>query len=118
MTHKRLFIPGPTEVRVENLAALARPQVGHRSEEFKQLYRSVVPRLRQLMQTRGKATVQLASAPGTQPEYRCQHERKADNEAPAQAYQKATCLRVPGHGAHNSCIHATSTASNTMFRSL
>ena len=27
MPHKRLFIPGPTEVRSENLAALARPQV-------------------------------------------------------------------------------------------
>ena len=27
MPHKRLFIPGPTEVRVENLAALARPNL-------------------------------------------------------------------------------------------
>ena len=27
MNHKRLFIPGPTEVRPENLAALAQPQV-------------------------------------------------------------------------------------------
>ena len=34
MPHKRLFIPGPTEVRPENLLALATPQIGHRGEEF------------------------------------------------------------------------------------
>ena len=34
MPHKRLFIPGPTEVRSENLAAMARPQIGHRGDEF------------------------------------------------------------------------------------
>ena len=47
----RFFLPGPTEVRAENLAALARPQVGHRSEEFKALYASVVPKLRRLLET-------------------------------------------------------------------
>mgnify|MGYP000364420214 CR=1 FL=1 len=41
MPHKRLFIPGPTEVRTENLAALARPQIGHRSQELKDLYAGV-----------------------------------------------------------------------------
>jgi aspartate aminotransferase-like enzyme len=64
MTHKRLFIPGPTEVRVENLAALARPQIGHRSEEFKQLYRSVVPKLRQLMRTEGRVFLFSSSSTG------------------------------------------------------
>jgi len=64
MTHKRLFIPGPTEVRVENLAALARPQIGHRSEEFKLLYRSVVPKLRQLMHTSGKVFLFASSSTG------------------------------------------------------
>ena len=49
MSHKRLFIPGPTEVRVENLAALARPQIGHRSAEFVALYRSVVPKLKETL---------------------------------------------------------------------
>jgi len=51
MKHKRLFIPGPTEVRAENLNALARPQIGHRSDEFRQLYASVVARLRRLLGT-------------------------------------------------------------------
>jgi aspartate aminotransferase-like enzyme len=64
MPHKRLFIPGPTEVRVENLAALARPQVGHRSAEFSELYRSVVPKLRKLLRTEGKVFLFTSSSTG------------------------------------------------------
>ena len=64
MSHKRLFIPGPTEVRVENLAALARPQVGHRSEEFKELYRRVVPRLREVLRTEGRVFLFTSSSTG------------------------------------------------------
>ncbi|HXV78053.1 MAG TPA: alanine--glyoxylate aminotransferase family protein [Candidatus Polarisedimenticolaceae bacterium] len=64
MFHKRLFIPGPTEVRVENLAALAKPQIGHRSDEFKQLYRSVVPKLRRLLRTEGKVFLFSCSSTG------------------------------------------------------
>jgi aspartate aminotransferase-like enzyme len=51
MPHKRLFIPGPTEVRSENLAALAKPQIGHRGDEFKELYTRVVPKLQKLLET-------------------------------------------------------------------
>jgi aspartate aminotransferase-like enzyme len=51
MPHKRLFIPGPTEVRSENLAAMARPQIGHRGDEFKELYLRVVPKLQKLLET-------------------------------------------------------------------
>ena len=64
MSHKRLFIPGPTEVRVENLAALARPQIGHRSDEFKQLYRAVRPKLRELLRTEGKVFLFASSSTG------------------------------------------------------
>ena len=64
MPHKRLFIPGPTEVRPENLAALARPQIGHRSDEFKQLYRGVLPKLRDLMRTSGKVFLFASSSTG------------------------------------------------------
>ena len=64
MSHKRLFIPGPTEVRVENLAALARPQVGHRSGEFKELYRRVVPKLRQVLRTEGRVFLFTSSSTG------------------------------------------------------
>jgi len=51
MPHKRLFIPGPTEVRSENLAALSRPQIGHRGDEFKELYGRVVSKLQGLLET-------------------------------------------------------------------
>jgi len=64
MPHKRLFIPGPTEVRSENLAALARPQVGHRSAEFKALYASVIPKLRKLLSTDGKVLLFTSSSTG------------------------------------------------------
>jgi len=64
MPHKRLFIPGPTEVSPENLAALARPQIGHRGDEFKALYVRVVDRLRQLLETQGKVFLFTCSSSG------------------------------------------------------
>jgi aspartate aminotransferase-like enzyme len=64
MSHKRLFIPGPTEVTVENLAALAQPQIGHRSAEFTELYGRVVPKLRQLLETEGKVFLFTSSSTG------------------------------------------------------
>jgi len=64
MSHKRLFIPGPTEVRVENLAALSRPQVGHRSAEFSELYRRVVPKLRELLRAEGRVFLFSCSSTG------------------------------------------------------
>lgn len=64
MPHKRLFIPGPTEVRSENLAALARPQIGHRSAEFKALYAAVIPKLRRLLGTSGKVFLFTSSSTG------------------------------------------------------
>lgn len=64
MAHKRLFIPGPTEVRVENLYALARPQIGHRSEEFSELYARIIPKLQQLMGTRGTVFLFTCSSSG------------------------------------------------------
>ncbi len=64
MPHKRLFIPGPTEVRVENLAALALPQVGHRSKEFGDLYASVMPKLKTLLSTEGRVFLVTSSSTG------------------------------------------------------
>ncbi len=64
MPHKRLFIPGPTEVRPENLAALARPQIGHRTAEFSALYRAVVSKLRTLLETDGRVFLFTSSSSG------------------------------------------------------
>lgn len=64
MPHKRLFIPGPTEVRVENLAALAQPQIGHRSKDFQTLYARVVSKLRTLLETDGRVFLYSSSSTG------------------------------------------------------
>lgn len=64
MPHKRLFIPGPTEVRPENLAALSRPQIGHRGDEFKALYTRVVPKLQQLLETKDPVFLFTCSSTG------------------------------------------------------
>src|SRR6185436_667164 len=64
MPHKRLFIPGPTEVRAENLAALAKPQIGHRSDEFKELYGRVVPKLQTLLETKDPVFLFTCSSTG------------------------------------------------------
>lgn len=64
MPHKRLFIPGPTEVRPENLAALARPQIGHRGGEFRELYRRVTTRLRTVFETASPVYLFTSSSTG------------------------------------------------------
>lgn len=64
MPHNRLFIPGPTEVTTENLYALARPQIGHRSSQFTDLYGRVVPKLRRLLETEGKVFLFTCSSTG------------------------------------------------------
>lgn len=64
MQHRKLFIPGPTEVRTENLFALARPQIGHRTEEFRALYGRVIPKLQTLLETRGRVFLFACSSTG------------------------------------------------------
>ena len=64
MSHKRLFIPGPTEVAIENLSALAQPQIGHRSGEFTELYGRVVSGLKQLLETKNNVFLFTSSSTG------------------------------------------------------
>ncbi|MFH1515679.1 MAG: alanine--glyoxylate aminotransferase family protein [bacterium] len=51
MNHKRLFIPGPTEVRAEILQALATPQIGHRTAEYTKLHGSCIKKLKKFFNT-------------------------------------------------------------------
>lgn len=62
--HIKLFIPGPTEVKEENLQAMARPMIGHRSEEFSQLLESIVEKLQKLLFTKNKIFVVACSSTG------------------------------------------------------
>lgn len=60
----RLFIPGPTDVAEEVLAEQTRPIIGHRSEQFFQLFGSVQERLRRLFQTKHRVYVSASSGTG------------------------------------------------------
>ncbi len=61
--HKKLFIPGPTEVRKEILDAQSQWMIGHRSKEFGDLYHSCVTKTAQALNT--KHHVMWFSSSGT-----------------------------------------------------
>jgi aspartate aminotransferase-like enzyme len=60
----KLFIPGPVEVSPKTLAAMTGPMIGHRSADFKALYRSIHPGLQQLFQTSQPVFLSTSSAWG------------------------------------------------------
>lgn len=64
MQHDKLFIPGPVEVSPKTWAAFARPMIGHRSEAFRELYRSIHPRLQELFGTAEPVFLSTSSAWG------------------------------------------------------
>jgi predicted phosphoserine aminotransferase len=66
MSHLKLFIPGPTEVRPEILQAQTAPMIGHRSGDCDALIGSVEAKLRQLFMTEGRVYILAASGSGLQ----------------------------------------------------
>jgi aspartate aminotransferase-like enzyme len=58
----RFFLPGPTEVRPEILAEMARPVIGHRGPELSALLREADPMLRLLFGTQRPVFVSTSSA--------------------------------------------------------
>lgn len=60
----KLFIPGPTEVRKEVLDVLCKPQIGHRTEEFRELFRSLKPGLQKVFNTKGDVLISTSSGSG------------------------------------------------------
>src|SRR3989440_6860340 len=64
LPHDKLFIPGPVEVSTKTWAAFSRPMIGHRSEAFRALYRSVHPRLQTLFGTKQPVFLSTSSAWG------------------------------------------------------
>lgn len=61
--HKKLLIPGPTEVSNEILREQTHPLIGHRSKEFSQLYAEIKEKLRDFLELPDnyKPTVTTAS---------------------------------------------------------
>ena len=62
--HNKLFIPGPVEVSAKTWAAFSRPMIGHRSEDFRALYRAIHPRLQTLFGTTQPVFLSTSSAWG------------------------------------------------------
>src|SRR3989338_5062852 len=60
----KLFIPGPVEVRKEILEELSRPQIGHRTQEFRELFASLKPGLKQLFYTENDVLISTSSGSG------------------------------------------------------
>lgn len=60
----RFFIPGPTWVRPEILAEMARPVVGHRGDEFRDVFARIMPRLKELFRTEQHTFVATCSGTG------------------------------------------------------
>ncbi len=61
---KRLFTPGPTEVRPEILKELATPQIHHRSPEFSELYARIQPKLQKVLFTEKPVLLFTSSSTG------------------------------------------------------
>lgn len=60
----RFFLPGPTEVRPEILAAMNRQVIGHRGRDLSALLEDAEPRLRRLFRTDRPVYVSSSSATG------------------------------------------------------
>src|SRR6266496_1555091 len=62
--HDKLFIPGPVEVSAKTWAAFSRPMIGHRGEDFRNLYRAIHPGLQTLFGTKQPVFLSTSSAWG------------------------------------------------------
>ncbi|GIV79898.1 MAG: aminotransferase [Litorilinea sp.] len=61
---QRLFIPGPTDVLPDVLAAQTAPMIGHRSDEFESLFAKVEKQLQELFFTQNRVYIVAASGSG------------------------------------------------------
>jgi len=62
--HKRLFTPGPTQVRPEILKELATPQIHHRAPEFSELYADIQSKLQMVLSTKNAVLLFTSSSTG------------------------------------------------------
>lgn len=62
--HKKLFIPGPTEVRDDVLQKMATPMIGHRSKEASKLQRDISEKMMKLFYTKNQVMLSTTSGSG------------------------------------------------------
>src|SRR4030067_3848974 len=63
--HKRLLIPGPTEVSPEILNEQTRPVISHRGREFTALYTGIIDKLRNFLQLPSNYQTTVTTSSGT-----------------------------------------------------
>jgi len=61
---KKLFIPGPIEVKADVLKEMSRPLIGHRSKEASDLQRGISSNLQKLMYTNNEILLSTSSGSG------------------------------------------------------
>ncbi len=61
-----LFIPGPTDVHPDVLAAQAQTMIGHRGADFQNLFARIQPKLRQVFFTSSRVYISTSSGTGLQ----------------------------------------------------
>src|SRR5512135_484089 len=62
--HKKLFIPGPTEVREEMLKVMATPMIGHRSSAYATLQGDCESKVKKLLFTESRVFLFTSSSTG------------------------------------------------------
>lgn len=62
--HKKLFIPGPVDVREDVLQKMATPQIGHRTKDASALQRSITEKMRKVMYTDNPILLSTSSGSG------------------------------------------------------
>ena len=62
--HKKLFIPGPVEVRKEVLEKMATPMIGHRSKEASELQKSISDKMKKIFYTESEILLSTTSGSG------------------------------------------------------
>lgn len=62
--HKKLFIPGPVEVREDVLEKMAEPMIGHRTKDASNLQRGISDKMRKVMYTNNEILLSTTSGSG------------------------------------------------------
>lgn len=62
--HKKLFIPGPIEVKEDILSKMATPMIGHRSKDASKLQRDISNNLKKLFYTENEILLSTSSGTG------------------------------------------------------
>jgi aspartate aminotransferase-like enzyme len=62
--HKKLFIPGPVDVREDVLQKMATPQISHRSKDASALQRSISEKMKKVMYTENTIILSTSSGSG------------------------------------------------------